>query len=996
MVIKRNENDDDNAHDFVAAANSTKSSKSTRSSAKGSTADKSKKKSNQSAVTPQITKATTPIGPVILGIGTIDLLNVFLGNNEPVQSVLLKQYPPFFDDRMMTISKSPVINIKISLDDECICRSVCSLTVESIFNIPDVLGPELVYKIQIPFPSAAADNESIHLESMKYKTEKCKHQKKLWPILNETDPAILETCCWISDCAEDVKNSLNIDLQNIWDSYEPRIEFNMIKRVLLNAENSMFFKNQLSEFRKLPVEIFIEKPREVPAHTQNAETNIVAKAEKDKSGKKDKKTDKKSKKEQISDKTAIPPDPGEREPKTDYLHFMGYIDVSRLLYPGGHKTRVMVPLRTFHYDEFKKEVGKDDSFFVPKPKPPAPIPVQATAETKKSNSKSAKSDSKNKVSKKASKKSSSNKSNKSKTKDKGSKQKVSKGAMKDKLPPPPVVLPPSQQIYNEAGQITFMIVEVELNDSLYPPRDLEDLTHRLHELIPPQPSLPKKVISSRISQEIFRETIRSLTTDMIQQYQQYKEDSHRTKIPARTRNKVLDDFMKYIKNAGVYETYLASVNRTAASLANEYFSYTGTTSAQYQRFISEIYIYLITEVNKELNMAIVKPMPKQIKNDIISLLYYAKEAIELKDYALADRYLLQRICSNERNGKYWFDYAILYMSMNQYEDAFECCREALVLDTNDYHSLLLYAMLLERKNRRAEAETCMLTIVLNNSTWVEGWGALQILYQQHGNREGMEMSEEMGHKTIITGPQGDSYMGEDDFAWTTKIMPNSLFYRTASLFIKMRLLDEAEMALSNEIASDPGVKEYFLAVICYYRQDYCHCEKHINEAKRLHGSDYAVGSLRGHCYMHLNREDEAIKEYNQILLSYSRPDDIHMLYMYSAFALDKLRDSDKALQLMLEACKYGGTPLTWMGTGVLFLQKGDFIKAEECLNYANILDNRLAEVWGYLVLININLGAADQADMCYTQAIKNGLTNPNLLEDIKNARKKIQRDDPVA
>lgn len=37
---------------------------------------------------------------------------------------------------------------------------------------------------------------------------------------------------------------------------------------------------------------------------------------------------------------------------------------------------------------------------------------------------------------------------------------------------------------------------------------------------------------------------------------------------------------------------------------------------------------------------------------------------------------------------------------------------------------------------------------------------------------------------------------------------------------------------------------------------------------------------------------------------------------------------------------------------------------------ANLLDNRLPEIWAYLAFINAELGRLDEASLCYKQAMK--------------------------
>jgi Flp pilus assembly protein TadD len=44
--------------------------------------------------------------------------------------------------------------------------------------------------------------------------------------------------------------------------------------------------------------------------------------------------------------------------------------------------------------------------------------------------------------------------------------------------------------------------------------------------------------------------------------------------------------------------------------------------------------------------------------------------------------------------------------------------------------------------------------------------------------------------------------------------------------------------------------------------------------------------------------------------------------------------------------------------------------AEEALNEANLMDVKNEEVWAYLTIVNIRMGNADEAKVCYTQALE--------------------------
>lgn len=200
----------------------------------------------------------------------------------------------------------------------------------------------------------------------------------------------------------------------------------------------------------------------------------------------------------------------------------------------------------------------------------------------------------------------------------------------------------------------------------------------------------------------------------------------------------------------------------------------------------------------------------------------------------------------------------------------------------------------------------------------------------------------------------------------------------------------AEKALVHVKIKHEGLYHYYLAVIMYYRHNYEHALAHLQEAERIYGlvsfqltkniqtpclnilsfQDYAIGTLKGHCYMALDQFQNAKEEYMRVLESYNRPDDLHMLFVYLALISEKTGDKQFARKLMLLTCKYSPTPYTWLACGLLYFGQKDLISAEQCLIQANLCDNRLPEIWGYLMLINVELHRYNEAELCYKQTLK--------------------------
>ena len=71
--------------------------------------------------------------------------------------------------------------------------------------------------------------------------------------------------------------------------------------------------------------------------------------------------------------------------------------------------------------------------------------------------------------------------------------------------------------------------------------------------------------------------------------------------------------------------------------------------------------------------------------------------------------------------------------------------------------------------------------------------------------------------------------------------------------------------------------------------------------------------------------------------------------------------------------------------GLSLLRLGDYVHSEEALTYANILDNLNPQGYGYLCILCLTVDQKQrrvQADYCFQEAIRRGLVDKDILEEI--------------
>ncbi|XP_023311235.1 cilia- and flagella-associated protein 70-like, partial [Anoplophora glabripennis] len=651
------------------------------------------------------------------------------------------------------------------------------------------------------------------------------------------------------------------------------------------------------------------------------------------------------------------------------------------------KIRVASPLTTFNFHEALKETGITDSYFVPKPREP-----EVTEEVVVPEPEVPKNDKKPEKSKKK-EKSSASKYSKSTKKD-SKRLSQAKSDLQQLLPLPPEPVPepePSTPVYSENGKPTFITVEIELSQPIFKKRDVEDLENELQSLLEDKKdSSHKVVLTQHVSKDYYKAVLNQITKDIYDKYKQY------TSLKEKESSTVAEkDFIKYLESVGAYQTYLTSIKEAISVVITTKFHINETdkkNSHLYQNFIGEVFVYLVSEMNDTLNrlvctglQPVVTPKPKPADK----LYFYAKEAAALGKRELADRYYLEIICYNElQNPDSWFDYAVFNLEIKQPDRAYECVLIALEKQRSHRYSLLLLGIMLADKGQRNEAETCFLNLLVYQPRWVEGWVSLFLFYKKIDIYEGMDMAMDMVKKYLDDERTTSDYFSEmEDLLWTSKICPKTMFFRTAVLLLKMRVYEWVEMALVQEVQRHFGITHYLLSAVCLYQELYEQALEHIQLTKAYCGPDYAVSSLSGHCLYALSRLPEAQEDYYHVLESLDRPDDIHMVYINCAQILDDSGNRQDARKLILLACKHSPTHYTWYRAGLLYFQDNDLLSAEECFSEANFKDNRCPEYWGYLTIINLKLNRLSQAELCYSQALKNNL-NDAMCEEIRKEFKK--------
>lgn len=180
--------------------------------------------------------------------------------------------------------------------------------------------------------------------------------------------------------------------------------------------------------------------------------------------------------------------------------------------------------------------------------------------------------------------------------------------------------------------------------------------------------MPKAVVTSQLAEQYYKETIRRLTDDLNQQYEEYLDTLGKCGCicindwyslylnilnttclgPCSGDNpKEKINFLTYLQRTGVYQTYMSSLTKATSVIVNDKYSFDGSSDrsqAEYQSLVAEIYVDLVSQMHTVLNEIVnygLGPKPVGTLAALDHLLLYAKEACEMNADSLAERYYIE-------------------------------------------------------------------------------------------------------------------------------------------------------------------------------------------------------------------------------------------------------------------------------------------------------------------------------------------------------------------
>jgi len=493
-----------------------------------------------------------------------------------------------------------------------------------------------------------------------------------------------------------------------------------------------------------------------------------------------------------------------------------------------------------------------------------------------------------------------------------------------------------------------------------------------------------------------------------------------------------------LNTSGQYNAFKNSLQRVVSQVIAEKFPQApekGTPEAE--KFYSDLYAFLIAEVNTSLNKMFKSYVEKEgvaqktnapnVKaEELLRLLELAVEAESADNKYRAMLLHEDRVTKSDAQAKAeypgvfkaepWFGFASFCYRNSETEHGGECLKQALSIEPNHVASLQNYAsVMIEDYSESPQSEGFQSALAfLKSALKIE----LAATGQPHGSlrthallalyhkRSGVDLKDKVCNaelKVALKAATFEADSKEEANAVTTRA---SIWLNIAEHCADIRQLASCTFAIT--LAEDDEKKrtgnisssmirlnsKILGSKVCLYQGDNAAALSAALEAVESESESGAAHLAVANAYFATSGASapssslSAKKSYTlaKAALIAEGTEPSVQLYLRLGNLYLQAGDFEPAKGTFLEGCsRYAKCSSLWLGVGIASLRLEQMADAEDALSEANILDNRNAEVWGYLALLCLSVKRLVEAAQCVDQSVRCGLTSASLLRELGNA-----------
>ncbi|XP_075225708.1 cilia- and flagella-associated protein 70-like [Lycorma delicatula] len=588
-----------------------------------STSTVASKKGSEKSKGTAASKGKIKNGEVLLGSATLDIFPILLGNAE-IKFRLLLEKDEFVEGshviswpNLPSLCVSAAVVGDILMKDEARPFNVLYITLESLYNFPASVTN---LSVALMFPLFENENyETIRFEDCQFKETPYGDQKKRWATLSKITGRSALSSYMLSDNSVEILNEAKVDKQllNNLSNY-PRLEWNAIHRCWMLQSSQEMIIERLTKYRCWPLELYI-----------NEDVGKISK----------------TKEKNVKDANIT----------MSKVHFVAYLNLTKLLYPGVEEVHVTSQLYTYVKKDMITTSGQEKSVFDTSEPVPDETPATATAPVAAKPPKPSKVPTKKKP----------------------------KSDVEEKIEDE-ISLP----IFTEDGEPVFVTVQVQVMKPFFQKRTPDYLENSILELIPKRPEPNTALVNSEKAVKDLTDCLEILSSLLDRNYQEFSKTYN-----CQNQENIKKDFVAYIEDSGIGTTIMNTLRDKVVNYIK--FKIGLPQKIEYhlpfQNFLCDTYTKIVEHMYKTVNSltdghltaerASLDPLPLQVKTT--DLYYFALEALEEGFFKRAKIYLLKRLNFDKGNSGFWLDLAIFMLGNGDVSSSIEYVKEVIILETRD-------------------------------------------------------------------------------------------------------------------------------------------------------------------------------------------------------------------------------------------------------------------------------------------------------------------------
>eukprot|EP00830_Metopus_es_P014783 TRINITY_DN4053_c0_g2_i1.p1 TRINITY_DN4053_c0_g2~~TRINITY_DN4053_c0_g2_i1.p1 ORF type:complete len:1046 (-),score=328.50 TRINITY_DN4053_c0_g2_i1:39-3137(-) len=597
---------------------------------------------------------------------------------------------------------------------------------------------------------------------------------------------------------------------------------------------------------------------------------------------------------------------------------------------------------------------------------------------------------------------------------------------------------------------TYVHLHITLSNPINPPLPPEGLP-KPHDLCKDKPQMAKcpttkdvmdmyklqlKLTIGALGQEYNRiqEKEKEAEKQSSQQQQKAKEQLLGDKLE-KMRLKRKEGFLKELNQSGLYFMLKEKLKKAVARIAKEKYRKIALSKElskeEKDKFYSELYVFLIEQMRLttdeiaqkkiiDLHEDVIdsKAITQKKKQDKMDLVFketpYMRNLRLYKDYeraldfVTAEQHLLDIIKDNDKDEKAWTIYYRFAMKTGNIAKAEECLRKVLTIAPNNLDIQLALGGLLVHRKRYKEATTFIKDVLKSNFTRITAniLNAIMFELEQHKGlyEKHIAIAKRKKMRDLnLLPPKGsvkfDAPLPDPQRPLTNEEI-DSLFYELVEFLIVQKQSLMAEKVMT-KIMDKESAKYLILNAKCLYiRGAYAECSGVLSKLIEKEPQNQQALKYMGNALFLQGNLFDSEEAYVKAIRIKPPPKSLTLFERLGQVYLK--RKSWKDAKVVFKKCCASpnmNSSTSWKKLGVSYMKLAgvkpdkrmpNFLKAEDCLTQANILDNNNADVWGYLTIMCLLMGQRQlQAEQTLSETMRLGLRNVEILDEIADHYQKL-------